>query len=74
MTDKYFAKYTGIKVKQFRDTLLQLMGNVKKFIAERTQSNGTKSEVQDDISTLGNDTDANDADIIPIYDEEPMAE
>ncbi|GJZ64312.1 retrovirus-related pol polyprotein from transposon TNT 1-94 [Tanacetum coccineum] len=36
MTDKYFAEYTRIEVKQFRDTLLQLMGNVKKFVAERT--------------------------------------
>nr|GEZ76119.1 hypothetical protein [Tanacetum cinerariifolium] len=37
MTDKYFIKYTGIKVKHFRDTLLQHMGNVKKFVAERTR-------------------------------------
>nr|GEU43901.1 hypothetical protein [Tanacetum cinerariifolium] len=34
---------------------------------------GTESEVQDDNSRLGNDTDADDADIIPIYNEEPMA-
>ncbi|GJX87830.1 hypothetical protein Tco_0339844 [Tanacetum coccineum] len=39
-----------------------------------TESSGTKSEVQDDISMLGNDTDADDADIRPVYDEEPMAE
>ncbi|GJZ89638.1 hypothetical protein Tco_0661420 [Tanacetum coccineum] len=38
------------------------------------ESNGTKSEVQDDNSRSGNDTDADDADIRPIYDEEPMAE
>ncbi|GJV27112.1 hypothetical protein Tco_1383560 [Tanacetum coccineum] len=38
------------------------------------ESNGTKSEVQDDSSRSGNDTDADDADIKPIYDEEPMAE
>ncbi|GJU00529.1 hypothetical protein Tco_1110867 [Tanacetum coccineum] len=85
------------------------MGNVKKFIAERTchqrqydrrvnkrqmqtqeskidtgkavdadlvvtESSGTESEVQDDISRSRNDTDADDADIKPIYDEEPMAE
>ncbi|GJV19706.1 hypothetical protein Tco_1368726 [Tanacetum coccineum] len=37
MTNKYFAEYTGIEVKQFRDTLLQLMGNVKKSVAERTR-------------------------------------
>nr|GEY37476.1 hypothetical protein [Tanacetum cinerariifolium] len=39
-----------------------------------TESSGTKSEVQDDSSRLGNDTDADDAAIIPIYDEEIMAE
>nr|GEV49920.1 gypsy/Ty3 retroelement polyprotein [Tanacetum cinerariifolium] len=33
----------------------------------------TKSEVQDDNSRPGNDTDADDAYIRPIYDEEPMA-
>nr|GEX40505.1 hypothetical protein [Tanacetum cinerariifolium] len=38
-----------------------------------TKSSGTESEVQDDNSRKGNDTDADDADIIPIYDEEPMA-
>ncbi|GJT86909.1 hypothetical protein Tco_1068626 [Tanacetum coccineum] len=48
-----------------------------KFLTDTLQdfeSNGTKSKVQDDISRPGNDADANDADIIPIYDEEPMAE
>ncbi|GJV73234.1 hypothetical protein Tco_1493229 [Tanacetum coccineum] len=38
------------------------------------ESNGTESEVQDDSSRSGNDTDADDADIKPIYNEEPMAE
>ncbi|GKD96703.1 hypothetical protein Tco_1380600 [Tanacetum coccineum] len=37
MTNKYFAEYTGIEVKQFKDTLLQLMGNVKKSVAKRTR-------------------------------------
>nr|GEU45935.1 hypothetical protein [Tanacetum cinerariifolium] len=37
-----------------------------------TESSGTKSEVQDDNSRSGNDTDAHDTDIRPIYDEEPM--
>ncbi|GJU97154.1 hypothetical protein Tco_1326425 [Tanacetum coccineum] len=37
MTDKYFVTYTRIKVKQFRETLLQHMGNVKKSVAERTR-------------------------------------
>ncbi|GJW74653.1 hypothetical protein Tco_0134023 [Tanacetum coccineum] len=38
------------------------------------ERNGTESEVQDDSSRSGNDTDADDADIRPIYDEESMAE
>ncbi|GKE51685.1 hypothetical protein Tco_1486841 [Tanacetum coccineum] len=37
MTDKYFVKYTGIEVKQFKETLLQHMSNVKKSVAERTR-------------------------------------
>ncbi|GKE27583.1 hypothetical protein Tco_1442967 [Tanacetum coccineum] len=61
ITDKYFVEYTRIEVKHFRDTLLQHMGNVKKPIAERTQRSGTESEVQDDSSRSGNDTDAEDA-------------
>ncbi|GKF34662.1 hypothetical protein Tco_0107862 [Tanacetum coccineum] len=39
-----------------------------------TESSGTKSKVQDDNSRSGNDIDADDADIITIYDEEPLAE
>ncbi|GJY04974.1 hypothetical protein Tco_0370914 [Tanacetum coccineum] len=109
MTDKYFVEYTRIEVKQFRDTLLQHMGNVKKSIAKRThhqrqydrrvnkrqmqtqeskidtgkavdddlvvtKSSGTKSEVQDDNSRSGNYIDADEADIIPIYNEEPLVE
>ncbi|GJZ81591.1 hypothetical protein Tco_0646585 [Tanacetum coccineum] len=38
------------------------------------ESSGTKSKEQDTSSRLGNDAHADDADIIPIYDEEPMAE
>nr|GFD42431.1 hypothetical protein [Tanacetum cinerariifolium] len=34
-----------------------------------TESNGAESKVQDDNSRSGNDTDADDADIRPIYDE-----
>ncbi|GJZ25949.1 hypothetical protein Tco_0570202 [Tanacetum coccineum] len=72
----YFVEYTRIEVKHFKDTLLHHMGNVKKSFAERTrhQRRGIESEVQDDSSRSGNDTDTDDADIRPIYDEEPMAE
>ncbi|GJR51490.1 hypothetical protein Tco_1402011 [Tanacetum coccineum] len=50
------------------------MGNVKKPVTEITKSNGSESEVKDDSSRSGNDTNANGADIKHIYDEEPMAE
>ncbi|GJT69856.1 hypothetical protein Tco_1029142 [Tanacetum coccineum] len=62
------------------------MGNVKKSVAERTHHQRqydrrvnkrqmqTQKKVQDDSSKSRNDTDADDADIRPIYDEEPMAE
>ncbi|GJS85807.1 MAK10-like protein [Tanacetum coccineum] len=73
-TNKYFVEYTGIAVKHFKDTLLEHLGNVKKSIAERTQSSETESEVQNESIRSGNDTDVHDADIRPIYDEEPMAE
>nr|GEW62325.1 reverse transcriptase domain-containing protein [Tanacetum cinerariifolium] len=36
MTEKLFTEYIEIKVKQFRETLLLHMGNVKKSVAERT--------------------------------------
>nr|GEU43605.1 hypothetical protein [Tanacetum cinerariifolium] len=39
-----------------------------------TKSSGTESKVQEDNNRSGNDTDADDVDIRPIYDEEPMAE
>ncbi|GJR52856.1 hypothetical protein Tco_1403377 [Tanacetum coccineum] len=39
-----------------------------------TKSNGTESKKQDECSSSGNDIDAVDADIRPIYDEEPMVE
>ncbi|GJU14827.1 hypothetical protein Tco_1142793 [Tanacetum coccineum] len=47
-----------------------------KFLSETLQdfeSSGTESEVQDDSSRSWNDTNADDADIRPIYDEEPTA-
>ncbi|GKF65462.1 hypothetical protein Tco_0191979 [Tanacetum coccineum] len=39
-----------------------------------TENIRTDSTVQNDNSRSGNDTDADDADIRPIYDEKPMAE
>nr|GFB49099.1 hypothetical protein [Tanacetum cinerariifolium] len=67
MTEKYFVEYTGIEVIHFRDTLLQHMGNIKSpFLKEHVINDSM-------IEGLGNDTDADDVDIRPIYDEEPMA-
>ncbi|GJW89222.1 hypothetical protein Tco_0164562 [Tanacetum coccineum] len=37
MTEKLFAEYTRIQVKQFRETLLLHMGDVKRSVAERTR-------------------------------------
>nr|GEV80410.1 hypothetical protein [Tanacetum cinerariifolium] len=39
-----------------------------------TESNGTESKKKDTSSKSGNDIDADDADIKPIYNEEPMVE
>nr|GEY94509.1 reverse transcriptase domain-containing protein [Tanacetum cinerariifolium] len=46
ITEKLFAEDTRIDVKQFRETLLLRMGNVKKSVAERTRHkrHGTKSD------------------------------
>ncbi|GKE77770.1 hypothetical protein Tco_1543890, partial [Tanacetum coccineum] len=38
------------------------------------KSSGTESKKQDTSSSSGNDVDADDADIKPVYDEEPMVE
>nr|GEV19819.1 hypothetical protein [Tanacetum cinerariifolium] len=84
--DKYFVECTGIEVKHFRDILLQHMGDVKKSVAERTRHQRqydrrvnkrqmkTQEKVQDESSRSGNDTNVDDADIRPIYNEEAMAE
>ncbi|GJV28080.1 hypothetical protein Tco_1384528, partial [Tanacetum coccineum] len=50
------------------------MGKVVEADLVVTESSGTESEVKYDSSRSGNDTDADDADIRPIYNEEPMAE
>ncbi|GJY07010.1 hypothetical protein Tco_0374064 [Tanacetum coccineum] len=82
MTNKYFVEYTRIKVELFRDTLLQLMGkkweriNVKALDANLVvmKSSGTDPKKQDESNRKGNDTNTDDADIKPTYDEEPMTE
>ncbi|GKA04176.1 hypothetical protein Tco_0676957 [Tanacetum coccineum] len=81
MTDKYFAEYTRIKVKQFREALLQHMSNVKSSLLKEhvtkdcmTEGSGTGSGKIDTSSMSGNDADTDNADIKPVYDKEPMTE
>ncbi|GKC10964.1 hypothetical protein Tco_1007746 [Tanacetum coccineum] len=86
MARKYFLAYTQTEIQQFHDTLIQHMESMQttkeKFDTSKaldaslvnTKSSGTGSEKQDISSRSGNDTHVDDADIKPIYDEEPMAE
>ncbi|GJT56640.1 hypothetical protein Tco_0991694 [Tanacetum coccineum] len=81
MTRNYFLQYTQLSIPEFRDTLIQqaTKGNVdtdKALDASlvNTESNRTKSKEQDTSSRSRNDAHDADADIRPIYDEEPMAE
>ncbi|GKB37983.1 hypothetical protein Tco_0882925 [Tanacetum coccineum] len=85
MTRNYFLQYTQLAIPEFRDTLIQHMESVKKLIDERalhkreydTRVNERQmqtTEGKDTSSRSGNDALADDAYIIPIYDEEPMAE
>ncbi|GJW66836.1 hypothetical protein Tco_0121260 [Tanacetum coccineum] len=82
MTPNYFLQYTQLEILKFRDTLIQHMESVKKLIDKRSlhkrdladiESSGIESKEQDTSSRSGNDAHADDADIRPIYDEEPMA-
>nr|GEV31578.1 hypothetical protein [Tanacetum cinerariifolium] len=82
MTEKLFAEYTGLKVKQFRETLLLHMGNVKKSIAERTRHKrqhgrriGTKLDEHITSTSSGTYiTHVVDADIIPVNNQFPSVE
>ncbi|GKA09707.1 hypothetical protein Tco_0689140 [Tanacetum coccineum] len=81
MTDKYFVEYTRIEYDR-RVNKRQMYTQESKIDTGKAvdnglvvmESNGTESKVQDDTSRSGNDTDADDADIKPAYDEEPMVE
>ncbi|GKC13601.1 hypothetical protein Tco_1010383 [Tanacetum coccineum] len=80
MTDTRFVQYQWDRGSNFRNSLLQntwvdvksLL--LKEHVIKDSMKEGTDSTVQDDSNRSGNDTDADDADIRPIYDEEPMAE
>ncbi|GJR47846.1 hypothetical protein Tco_1315949 [Tanacetum coccineum] len=80
MTRNYFLEYTRLDIPEFRDTLIQNMDYVKKSIEKRAlhkMSNDTalgqnhKSMIQAADQGISH---VNDADIRPIYNEEPMAE
>ncbi|GKF10253.1 hypothetical protein Tco_0048179 [Tanacetum coccineum] len=69
MTDTYFVEYTAIETQESKiDT-----GKALDADLVDTESIRTDSIVQDDNSRSGKDIDADDADIRPIYDKEPMA-
>ncbi|GJU04663.1 hypothetical protein Tco_1121093 [Tanacetum coccineum] len=79
MTRNYFLQYTQLAILEFHDILIQHMESVdssKSLDATLvdTESSGTTLKEQDTSSRSGNDAHADDADIRPIYDEEPMAE
>nr|GFC27057.1 hypothetical protein [Tanacetum cinerariifolium] len=79
-----FDEYTGIKVKQFRETLLLHMGNVKKSIAKRTRHkrqydrrmNERQMQSRENKIILSKALGAHvvDADIRPVNDQDPSAE
>ncbi|GJS99500.1 hypothetical protein Tco_0820670 [Tanacetum coccineum] len=86
ITRNYFLQYTQLEIPEFHDTLIHHMESMQ-IIEEKvntckaldaslvnTTSSGTESVEQDTSSRSGNDAYANDTDIRPIYDEEPMAE
>ncbi|GJZ33803.1 hypothetical protein Tco_0579239 [Tanacetum coccineum] len=79
MTRNYFLQYTQLDILEFRDTLIQHMESVKKSIGERAQHKREYDSWVNERQMLTTkdkvDTSkALDANIRPIYDEEPMAE
>ncbi|GKA75898.1 hypothetical protein Tco_0782276 [Tanacetum coccineum] len=82
-----FLQYTRLEIPEFRDTLIQHMESTIQTTEGKvdtsttlgtslvnTENSGTKSKEHNTSSRSGNDTHVDDADIRPIYDEEPMAE
>ncbi|GKC93812.1 hypothetical protein Tco_1159254 [Tanacetum coccineum] len=84
MTRNYFLQYTQLEIPEFCDILIQHVESITEGKVDTskaldaslvdTESSGTESKEQDTSSRSGNDAHADDADIRPIYDEEPMAE
>nr|GEW15764.1 hypothetical protein [Tanacetum cinerariifolium] len=63
-----FAEYTGIKFKEFRETLLLHMGNVKKYVDERTRHKRQYDRRMDERQIQSRDN------IRSVNDQEPSAE
>ncbi|GJV47255.1 hypothetical protein Tco_1437467 [Tanacetum coccineum] len=85
MTRNYFLQYTQLAIPEFRDTLIQHMeskavGHDSSKALDLLVDNRKKAPVGTSIKEprykhhIRNDAHADDADIKPIYDEEPMAE
>nr|GEU33204.1 integrase, catalytic region, zinc finger, CCHC-type, peptidase aspartic, catalytic [Tanacetum cinerariifolium] len=75
MTRSYFQQYTQQSIPEFHDTLTQHLEPVKKSIDERVQlKREYDSWVNERQISSGNDAHDDVVDIIPIYDEELMAE
>ncbi|GJX08956.1 hypothetical protein Tco_0198815 [Tanacetum coccineum] len=79
MTRNYFLQYTQLAIPEFHDTLIQHMESVKKSIDERAQHKREYDSWVNErqMQTTEEKVDSSkalDANIRPIYDEEPMAE
>ncbi|GJU23059.1 hypothetical protein Tco_1156401 [Tanacetum coccineum] len=72
MIDNYFVEYTGIEM-QKQENKVDLGKALDADLVVK-ESSGTKSGKQDTSSRSGNDADADNANIKPVNDKEPMAE
>ncbi|GKF34426.1 hypothetical protein Tco_0107626, partial [Tanacetum coccineum] len=77
MTRNYFLQYTQLTIPEFYSDRTEDKVDTGKAVDAslvNTESVGTESKEQDTNSRSGNDAHADDADIRPTYDEQPMAE
>nr|GEV18613.1 hypothetical protein [Tanacetum cinerariifolium] len=71
LTEKKLLQTQEVQSNTIQALNVDLVFMEKNLLWERKQ---TESKVQDESSRSGNDTDTDDAYILPIYNEEPMAE
>ncbi|GJS60380.1 hypothetical protein Tco_0655164 [Tanacetum coccineum] len=76
MTDTRFVQYTLISSSTLQRYTTPTPGIGKKSVADRTRIKDTVGQTHhvQDTTAVREYTDADDADIRPIFDEEPMAE